>query len=374
MSTCLQSGENFFSFLDQKEPKNTCINNLRRNDNDVWNLFKSCQEEINSTTNSSDTETETDNESDNESSKKKLKNDRDEYEDKCEYCHTENCLINNNEAVYCRNCGAENRTIIDTNPEWRFYGSEDNKRNSDPNRCGGPLNPYFPNGTLSIVILGFGSEQFRKVNKYNGLTYKERALITLLNSITNKATLENLPQSIIDQTIFLYQNICLPHVKRGTSIQSLVANCFAYSLKEKGFIRTNQEIANLFNLSVKKFSKGNTEFNEYMLAYNKNNNKNTSNMTPKEFLAQYCKLLDLNPQQSRSCLYALYVVDRLGLCPENNPKSITTGILYMVCEHYGLPYTKKDIADYCKTSEVTVGNTYSQMIRYKSHLIPPKKD
>ncbi len=366
MSTIFQSQDNFFSFLDKKDTEESNINfrNNRKGD-DIWNLFKECQSEISTLS--------SDNDSSDKNSESSDEDYEDDYKDKCEYCHEENCLINNNEAVYCTKCGIENRTIIDTNPEWRFYGNEDNKRSSDPNRCGGPLNPYIQNGTLSIVILGHGNEQFRKVNSYNGLTYKERSLMTLLSSITNKASLENLPQSIIDQTIHLYQNVCAPHVKRGTSVQSLVANCFAYSLKEKGFIRTNQEIANLFGMTLKKFSKGNTEFNEYITIYNAKNNKNTKNtknMTSKELINQYCKLLEFTPQQIRSCLFALYVVDKLGLCPENNPKSISTGIIYLISEHYGLPYTKRDIADFCKTSEVTVGGTYSQMIRYKSHIIP----
>ncbi len=367
MSTCIQPTDNFFSFLEKRADNKGCSN---KEDDDIWNLFKECQSEIDSSKNNDDDES-TDCEDEDEKENKKSSNFEDDYEDRCEYCHEENCLINNNEAIICTKCGIENKMIIDTNAEWRFYGNDDNKRNSDPNRCGGPLNPYIQNGTLSVVILGFGNEQFRKVNKYNGLTYKERSLMTLLNSITNKATMQNLPQSVIDQTIYLYQNVCAPHVKRGTSVQALVANCFAHSLKEKGYIRTAVEIATLFNLSPRKFTKGNAEFQDYLLAYNKKNNKNTSNLTAKELIVQYAKILDFTPQQVRSTLYALYVVDRLGLCPENNPKSISTGVLYLICEHYELPYTKRDIADFCKTSEVTVGGTYSQMLKYKTHLIPP---
>ncbi len=362
MSTCLHSSDDFFSFLDKKDN-----NNLKNKEEDIWDLFKECKNEINTNDNLS---------KDNLNSIEKINNqiNDDDYDDICEYCKAEDCLINDNETIVCSACGIVNRTIIDNNPEWRFYGNDDNKRSSDPNRCGGPLSPYIQNGTLSIVILGHGNEQFRKVNRFNGLTYKERSFMTILNSITNKASLENLPQSIIDQTIHLYQNVCAPYVKKGTSDQSLLANCFAHSLKQKKFIRTNNEIAKLFNISSRKFSKGNTEFYEYLEAYNKKNNKNLSNITAKELITQYAKMLDFTPQQIRSCLYALYVVYRLGLCPENNPKSISTGIIYLVSEDCGLPYTKRDIAEYCKTSEVTVGGTYSQMVRYKNHLIPPNKN
>ena len=35
--------------------------------------------------------------------------------------------------------------------------------------------------------------------------------------------------------------------------------------------------------------------------------------------------------------------------------------------------TKKDIAENCKTSEVTVTNTYCQMIKFKKYLLPIEK-
>ena len=49
----------------------------------------------------------------------------------------------NNEKIECTDCGLVNDNIIDYSQEWRYYGSNDNKRSSDPNRCGMPLNPLF---------------------------------------------------------------------------------------------------------------------------------------------------------------------------------------------------------------------------------------
>ena len=80
----------------------------------------------------------------------------------CVYCLEENCLITDNDMITCTLCGTENDHIIDRNAEWRFYGNDDNKRSSDPNRCGMPTNQIISDSTLSTVILGRGFEFYRK--------------------------------------------------------------------------------------------------------------------------------------------------------------------------------------------------------------------
>ena len=296
-----------------------------------------------------------------------------EGDDECISCGVINSLCNDGENMICTECGCENSMIIDTNAEWRFYGSDDNKYSSDPNRCGLPSNPYIKNSSLSIVILGHGFEKYRKINSWNGLSYKERSLMTILNMVMNKANIENVPQSVIDKTIHDYQTICISHVKRGTSRESLIAACFAQSMREHGYIRSHQEIAQLFNIKTKKLSKGYSEFSEFLYQQDKDYAKKIKPVETKELVQNYGGYLDFSEDQKKSCMLALYGVEKLGLCPENNPKSIAVGIIYLISEHYHLPYTKKDIAEYCKTSDVTVSGTYSQMIKHVRYLIPGRK-
>lgn len=296
-----------------------------------------------------------------------------EGDDECIRCGSINTLCNDGENMVCTECGCENSMVIDTNAEWRFYGSDDNKYSSDPNRCGLPSNPYIKNSSLSIVILGHGFEKYRKINSWNGLSYKERSLMTILNMVMNKANIENVPQSVIDKTIHDYQTICTSHVKRGTSRESLIAACFAQAMREHGFIRSHQEIAHLFNIKTKKLSKGYNEFTEFMYKQDKDYAKKIKPVETKELVKSYGEYLDFSEEQKKSCMLALYGVEKLGLCPENNPKSIAVGIIYLISEHYHLPYTKKDIADYCKTSDVTVGGTYSQMMKHVKYLIPGRQ-
>lgn len=362
-STLKPQQDNFFSYLDDdndavQEEDSSLLRVKQRDIQNLFSQFENDQEEEGS---------EVETERINDIEERQQKQIRDNV---CAFCGSMDTLLNDNESIVCTECGCENNMIIDTNPEWRYYGSEDNKRGSDPNRCGMPSNPYIKNSSLSIVILGKGFETYRKVNSWNGLSYKERSLMTILNMVMNKANIENVPQSIIDHTIFMYQTICTSHVKRGTSRESLIAACFSQAMRESGYLRSHQEVAKLFNIKAKKLSKGYNEFTELMYKQDKDYAKKIKPIDSKDLILNYCQYLDFTEQQKKSCLMALYAVEKMGLCQENNPKSVAVGIIYLISEHYGLHYTKRDIADYCKTSDVTVSSTYSQMIRYVKYLIP----
>jgi len=291
----------------------------------------------------------------------------------CVNCNESDYLINDGEMIVCTNCGVENNRIIDYNPEWRFYGSDDNKRNSDPNRCGMPTNQIISESSLSTVILGHGFEVYRKLNSWNGLTYKEKSMISILNKIAAKANIGNVPQSIIDATMKMYQIISKDYIKRGTSRESLIAACFFNALKDNGLIRSNEEVAKLFEIKSKKLSKGCNEFAELMFAKDKDYVKKMRPIEPKDLIERFCSLMDLDEKFISIGHRISILVDKLGICQENNPKSIAVGCIYFISQNYELGFSKKEIADQCHTSEVTVSNTYNQMNKFKKYLLPKEK-
>ena len=287
----------------------------------------------------------------------------------CYNCNLTDYLQMDNEMIVCTNCGELNDTIIDYQAEWRYYGTDDNKKSSDPNRCGGPTN-YLSESSLGTIILGKGFEVYRKLNSWNGLTYKERSLISILNKIAQKANIDNVPQSIIDATMNMYKIISQDYIKRGASRESLIAACFLNALRDQGMIRSTEEIAKLFDIKSKKLSKGCNEFTELMFSKNKEYVKNMKPIESKDLIERFCILLNIPEEYSKIAIKASVIIDKLGICQENNPKSIAVGCIYLVSHNYSLGYSKKDIAEYCKTSEVTVANTYSQMSKFKKYLLP----
>jgi transcription initiation factor TFIIB len=297
-----------------------------------------------------------------------------ENKDCCINCKKSDFLIMDSEMIICTYCGIENDNIIDYHAEWRYYGSDDNKRSSDPNRCGMPSNPNIPDSSLSTVILGRGFEVYRKLNSWNGLSYKQRSLIAILNKIATKANIDNVPQSIIDSTMNMYKIISQDYIKRGASRESLIAACFFNALRDQGMIRSTDEIAKLFDIKSKKLSKGCNEFTELMFSKNKDYVKNMKPIEAKDLIERFCTILDIDDQYVQIAIRASILIDKLGICQENNPKSIAVGVIYLISQNYNLGFSKKEIAENCKTSEVTVSNTFSQMVKFKKYLFPKDID
>ena len=290
--------------------------------------------------------------------------------DKCFNCKESDFLIMDSEMIICTFCGAENDSIIDYQAEWRYYGTDDNKHSSDPNRCGVPSNPLIPDASLSTVILGKGFEVYRRLNSWNGLTYKQRSLIGILNKIALKANIDNVPQSIIDATMNMFKMISQDYIKRGASRESLIAACFFNALRDQGLVRSTEEIAKLFDIKSKKLSKGCNEFAELMFTKNKDYVKNMKPIESKDLVERFCISMNIEESYIKIAVKASILIDKLGICQENNPKSIAVGVLYLISQHYNLGFTKKEISETCKTSEVTVNNTYSQMLQFKKYLLP----
>ena len=74
----------------------------------------------------------------------------------CERC--ESMLAFSDEGfLTCSNtkCGIIYKDLIDHSAEWRYYGADDNQ-NSDPTRCGMPINPLLEESSYGCKVLCMG--------------------------------------------------------------------------------------------------------------------------------------------------------------------------------------------------------------------------
>ena len=94
----------------------------------------------------------------------------------------------------------------------------------------------------------------------------------------------------------------------------------------------------------------------------------------KDLIERFCNMLDIDDIFVKIATRCAILVDRLGICQENNPKSIAVGCIYLISFCYQLGISKKEIAEQCKTSEVTVSNTFNHMIKFRKFLIPGFND
>ena len=167
----------------------------------------------------------------------------------CTSCNT--CsIINNNGQIICKQCGDINYEIIDSNPEWRYYGNDDSKY-SDPTRVGLPTNALLPESSLGSTI-GFRygeSYEMKKIRNYhlwNAMPYKERSLYNVFDGIQVRAINNGIPLCIIDEAKNLYKQISDVRIHRGSNRNGIIASCIYKACRLQGSLRSAKEIADIF--------------------------------------------------------------------------------------------------------------------------------
>ena len=304
----------------------------------------------------------------------KLQEIKEEVEFKCENCGSNNYIKYNNENIICEDCNLVAENIIDYSQEWRYYGSNDNKRSSDPNRCGAPSNPLFKKPSLTTCISGRGFDKLKRLNQWNGLSYEERRLIQTLNFITKIAKEGNLPSCVVDKTIVIYNKVSEDQIRRGKTLTSIMASAFwlslnLHSVDDIDITRTIEEIAGLFKLKVKKLKKGCNECLEILNRKLPEFVKKIKPTKPADLITRFCTFLSVDNEYRKKAFIASQRVNMLGICQKNNAKSIAVGVIYLISQIYRLGLTKKLISSKCGTSEVTINNTYLEMYRFKKFLL-----
>ncbi len=121
----------------------------------------------------------------------------------------------------CGDCGA-NIILLDFEPEWRFYGTGDNRSAKDPSRC-------------------HGSKESTKGG---------------IDKVFQDAKQGHLPLNIRHSTELKYKTIVGDATVRGSGRKAIVAACLMYVYREESDYRTSDEIRMMFDLTKKKMSEG----------------------------------------------------------------------------------------------------------------------
>lgn len=293
----------------------------------------------------------------------------------CNYCQKFEMIHNNDGMIVCRNCGATADKIIDHSAEWRYYGYNDNK-NSDPTRCGLPINNLMPQSSMCSVISNFGkndSYEMKKIRRYhtwNSVPYKERALHEVFDSFS-VAQNNGIPTCIIDQAKSMYKILSEAKISRGSNRKGLIASCIYMSCKKGNVPRSAKEIADIFDLDITVMTNGCKNFIEI---WNMVNRKKGGNIVlnashSDDFIHRFCSKLNVSPEILKLCIRISEKAEEFSIVSENTPPSVAAGSIYLACQLANLNISKKDISEVCKISEVTISKCYKKLYKYKEHLV-----
>lgn len=269
----------------------------------------------------------------------------------------------------CVKCGTVNDRFIDYSAEWRYYGSEDSK-SADPTRCGMPTSVCLPGMSLGSVISLDGKVRLNKhtyrlarYQKYNSMSYKERNLFNIIDTMSLKAINGGITNSIIEEAKIMYKRISELKLSRGNNREGLIASSIYMSCKKNMVPRSAKEIAKMFNLSVSVMTEGRKKFDDLMGIHVKST-------TPEDFIRRFCSRLNFSRDIVETCLYVVKKQELYAIISENSPPSIAAGCIYMVCVCHDITRSKKEIALACDISEITITKCFKKLYDYHRFLLP----
>ena len=278
-------------------------------------------------------------------------------------------------------CGIIYKDLLDQTSEWRFYPGGDNQ-NSDPTRCGMPINPLLEESSYGCKVLCCNkmSYEMRKIRRYTewqSMPYKEKSQYDEFQIITNMAQKAGIPKMIIDNAIKYHKKISeYEQTFRGDNRDGILAASIYIACKVNCCPRTAKEIASIFNLDVTSATKGCknalTIINNLEKDMNNKEKTNFAKTKPEDFIERYCSQLYINNQLTMLCKFISMKIEKLNLMPENTPPSIAAGVVYFVSQLCKLNISKEQVYSKTHTSEVTINKCYKKLekIAKDENLIP----
>lgn len=282
----------------------------------------------------------------------------------CHHCSSTNVILDEGNYV-CLSCGTLYDRFIDTNAEWRYYGHEDSKT-SDPTRCGLPTNELLPDSSLGTMIgNGIGEcyemRIIRKYQMWNSMTYKERTLYNIFDSLTVNAVNNGIPSVIIDEAKALYKKVSELQLSRGDNRAGLIASSIYMACKTNNVPRSAKEIATFFNLKPTVMTKGCKKFQEIL-------HMELASTTACDFIQRFSSKINLEKNIKDICMHVVQKADEMSIVSNSTPPSVASGAIYLVCIICKIPIDKKTLATAVQVSSVTIAKCYKTLHKYRMYI------
>ena len=265
----------------------------------------------------------------------------------------------------CSKCSAICCKVIDNTAEWRYYGND--SKSDDPSRCGLPTNSLLPKSSLGSMIGGnkygnnYDIRRIRKFIAWNSMPYNERTLWLVFDVLTSNSLSNGIPQKVVDDAKVLYKNASEKKISRGDNKEGLIASCIYHSCLMNNIHRSSKEIAKMFDIDPVILNKGNARFQTLLQI-------NVIGSSPSDFISRYCCQLSMKLADIENCKKLIKFLEENEIMSDNSPTSSCASILYYYSEKNKLGYTKKQFADICNVSEVTVIKGYKTICKFEKFI------
>jgi len=245
--------------------------------------------------------------------------DKDEVE-----CEHEN-VIENIGTLMCTDCGTELSKVVSYLKDWRYYGSDDTRKNSDPNRC-----------------------HIRKI--------EDKSIFKDVESFGFSEKIVNLANDI-------YSQVTKGKIYRGNSRKAIIFGCIFHSIKINGKVYSCESLRTIFNLDKKIILKGLKHVN---LNSPKNSNIVNRYITPIELVNEYITKFN-HIEEDKQVITDIYekIKSKSSIINRSRPQSVASSLIYYhFSKKFGSNnFSIKDFIKKIKLSELTVNKISKEIAR-----------
>lgn len=225
---------------------------------------------------------------------KNEKKNNEKFENKCSHKN----IIEEGYKILCEDCGMELNKNFNFDREWRYYGNDDSKRNSDPNRC-----------------------QMRKCEDKN--IYKDVEGMDFSDKIVAVAN-------------DLYKIVTKKNIFRGDNRKAIVFACIFNAYKILGKPQSCESLQGVFKLDRKNILNG---LKHVSLHAPKEINIQCKYITPVEIIEELMEKFNADKSQKAEVIDIYQKVkNKSPVLNRSKPQSIASGLIY-----YYINVKNKDI-------------------------------
>ena len=296
----------------------------------------------------------------------------DDDSDLCSDCKTPTLVYADGQYV-CQKCGLMQCKKLFEEAEYRNYGDGGG---ASKERVGMPTNSMLPESSLGTLISqrSHDNNSVKRMVQYNSwhqMPYKERSLYKICCKITNKTKRYGLPAIIIERAKEFYNIIRDVNISRGDNRDGLIAACVYFACKDEKVPRSSKEIADMFDIQLQDMTKGIKNFRENWRMAQKNGEHITDDSSnPIDYIERYCSNLPVSTDVKHIAEFIAVKALFSNIVDDNTAPSIAAGSIFLASQIASQNVTKKQVADACKTSEVTISKCYKKLNEKKMELLP----
>ncbi|KRH92712.1 Transcription initiation factor TFIIB, partial [Pseudoloma neurophilia] len=266
-------------------------------------------------------------------------------------------------SVLCSNCGAVISTsLIDEKSEWRSF--EENSLN--PSRVGAANNPLLENDQLDTIISNIGNLTSYSLNRTqlkSTMRGPERSLISGFNCITHFCERSSISKTISDRAKMIFKTIDEKKLLKGKNSEGVIAACIYISCKQEQSPRTFKEISLLTNVPKKEIGRSYKLISQFI--------KNVVYITTDDIVARFCSDLSLSIEHQKIAVEISKKITTNGLMTGKSPDSVAAAVIYLLTNIFNLKHIQRDIPMVTNVTDVTIKNTYKDLLAYQEEILPP---